>query len=91
MSQEVSFISLVISLASSAAVHFGDLGDPVTGEKQPPNLHAAKHAIELLTILQEKTQGNLSEEETQVLSQVLTELRLRFVQVAKAEMTGGTP
>ena len=44
MAQEVSFNALVISLASSAAVHFGDLGDPVTGEKQPPNLLAARHA-----------------------------------------------
>jgi hypothetical protein len=91
MSQEVSFISLVISLASSAAVHFGDLGDPLTGAKQEPNLHAAKHAIELLAILEEKTQGNLSEEESQVLRQVLTELRMRFVQVAAAQAPGGKP
>ena len=90
MSQEVSFISLVISLASSAAVHFGDLGDPVTGQKQPPNLHAAKHAIELLAILEDKTKGNLTEEESQVLKQVLTELRMRFVQLATGK-TGGTP
>jgi hypothetical protein len=82
MSQEVSLTSLIISLATSAAVHFGDLGDPITGEKQPRNLPAAKQAIELLTILEEKTQGNLTEDETQVLAQVLTELRMRFVQLA---------
>ena len=45
MSQEVSITSLIISLATSAAVHFGDLGDPITGEKQPRNLPAAKQAI----------------------------------------------
>jgi hypothetical protein len=82
MPQEVSFIALVISLASSAAVHFGDLGDPVTHEKQPPNLIAARHAIDLLSILEEKTKGNLTEEEQQTLEQVLVELRLRFVQLA---------
>ena len=82
MSQEVSITSLIISLATSAAVHFGDLGDPITGEKQPRNLPAAKQAIALLTILEEKTQGNLTEDEKQVLGQVLTELRMRFVQLA---------
>jgi len=82
MGPEVSFTSLVISLASSAAVHFGDLGDPITGEKKPANLHAAAQAIELLSILEEKTQGNLSEEEQQMLTQVLVELRMRFVQLA---------
>lgn len=82
MSQEVSITSLIISLATSAAVHFGDLGDPITGEKQPRNLPAAKQAIELLTILEAKTQGNLTEDEKQVLGQVLTELRMRFVQLA---------
>lgn len=87
MAQEVSFNALVISLASSAAVHFGDLGDPVTGEKQPPNLIAARHAIDLLSILEEKTKGNLTEEEQQVLKQVLVELRMRFVQLATGKTT----
>ena len=82
MAQEVSFTALIISLASSAAVHFGDLGDPVTGEKQPPNLTAARHSIDLLSILEEKTKGNLTDEEQQVLKQVLVELRMRFVQLA---------
>lgn len=84
MSLEVSFTALVISLASSAAVHFGDLGDPATGEKQPANLGAAAQTIELLAILEEKTQGNLTDEEQQVLTQVLAELRLRYVELAKA-------
>ena len=82
MPPEVSFTALVISLASSAAVHFGDLGDPVTGEKQPANLIAARHAIDLLSILEEKTKGNLTDDESQVLAQVLAELRMRFVQLA---------
>ncbi len=82
MPPEVSFTALIISLASSAAVHFGDLGDPVTGQKQPPNLIAARHAIDLLSLLEEKTAGNLTDEEQQTLKQVLVELRMRFVQLA---------
>lgn len=82
MPPEVSFTALVISLASSAAVHFGDLGDPVTGQKQPANLIAARHAIDLLSILEEKTKGNLTGDESQVIAQVLAELRMRFVQLA---------
>jgi len=82
MGPEVSFTSLVISLATTAAVHFGDLGDPITGEKRPANLQAASQTIELLSILEEKTQGNLTEDEQRMLSQVLVELRMRFVQLA---------
>lgn len=84
MALEVSFTALVISLASSAAIHFGDLGDPATGQKQPMNLPAAAQTIELLAILEDKTRGNLTEEERQVLTQVLAELRLRYVELAKA-------
>lgn len=82
MGPEVSFTSLVISLASSAAIHFGDLGDPITGEKQAPNLQAASQAIELLSILEEKTQGNLTQDEHEMLTQMLVELRMRYVQLA---------
>ena len=83
MALEVSFTALVISLASSTAVHFGDLGEPVTGGKQPINLAGAAQTIELLAILEDKTRGNLTEDERQVLTQVLAELRLRYVELAK--------
>lgn len=83
MALEVSFTALVISLASSTAVHFGDLGDPATGQKQPVNLAGAAQTIELLAILEDKTRGNLTEDERQVLTQVLAELRLRYVELAK--------
>ena len=83
MALEVSFTALVISLASSTAVHLGDLGDPVTGSKQPMNLAGAAQTIELLAILEDKTRGNLTEDERQVLTQVLAELRLRYVELAK--------
>jgi Domain of unknown function (DUF1844) len=82
---QISFIGFVISLASTAAVHFGDVENPVSGAKGQPDLPAAKQMIDILTLLEQKTKGNLTAEERTVLEQVLYELRLRFVQAATAE------
>ena len=76
---DLSFTTFVVSLASSAAIHFGDLPDPSTGERAEMNLEGAAQMIDILTLLEEKTRGNLTIEERQVLEQVLYELRLRFV------------
>jgi len=79
---DISFTAFVISLASSAAIHFGDLPDPATGQHAQPNLEGASQMIEILGMLEEKTRGNLTAEERQVLEQVLYELRLRFVEAS---------
>ena len=76
---DLTFTAFVVSLASTAAIHFGDLPDPITGETSPPNLEGAAQMIEILALLDQKTRGNLTAEERQVLEQVLYELRLRFV------------
>ncbi len=78
----LSFTAFVLSLASSAAIHFGDLADPDSGEKSALNLEGAAQMIEILALLDQKTRGNLTAEERQVLEQVLFELRLRFVEAA---------
>ena len=83
---DLSFTSFVISLATTAAIHFGDMADPVTGTRPEPNLDGAGQMIDILSLLEEKTRGNLTPEERQVLEQVLYELRLRFVQAKN----GGT-
>ena len=75
----LTFIGFVLSLASSAAIHFGDLPDP-TGGTSEPNLEGASQMIDILTLLEEKTRGNLTAEERQLIEQVLYELRLRFVE-----------
>ena len=49
----------------------------------------AKHAIDLLTVLEEKTKGNLSSEEDQILESLLFDLRLRYVEALKASPAGG--
>lgn len=81
----VSFVAFIISLASNAAVHFGDLPDPVTNAVREPDLDAAAQLIELIAMLQDKTQGNLTAEERQLVDQVLFELRMRFVEARKGE------
>jgi hypothetical protein len=81
---DLTFISFVLSLATTAAVHFGDIPDPASGQPSELNLEGAAQMIEILVLLDQKTRGNLTAEERQVLEQVLYELRLRYVDV-----TGG--
>lgn len=80
MSESLSFTAFVLSLATTAAVHFGDMPDPMTGQPMEPNLEGASQMIEILALLDQKTKGNLTAEERQVLEQVLYELRMRFVE-----------
>jgi hypothetical protein len=79
---DLSFTAFVISLASSAAIHFGDMPGPDSSVRSEPNLEGASQMIEILSLLEQKTRGNLSAEERQVLEQVLYELRVRFLEVA---------
>jgi hypothetical protein len=81
----LSFAKFIISLATTAAVHFGDFADPNTGEIQQPDLHAAHQMIELIAMLQDKTKGNLTPEEAKLVDDLLYELRLRFVQAQQGE------
>ena len=74
-----SFDMLVLSLAMQAQMELGGGG---TGQEgQAPNLEVARHTIDLLAMLREKTKGNLSMEENRMLENTLTELRYRYVQV----------
>lgn len=81
----VSFIAFIYSLASNAAVHFGDLPDPLSNENRPPDLDAAAQLIEIIAMLEEKTRGNLTAEERQLIDQVLFELRMRYVEAKKQD------
>ena len=78
----ISFPAFVLSLAHTAAVHFGDVPDPVSGTTVEPNLPAAQQMIEILALLEAKTRGNLTAEERQLLEQLLYELRMRHVQAS---------
>ena len=80
----LSFTAFVLSLASTAAIHLGDMPDPATGQTSEMNLEGAAQMIEILALLDQKTRGNLSAEERALLEQVLYELRMRFVQASSA-------
>jgi hypothetical protein len=79
----VTFVGFVLSLAHTAAYHFGDVPDPVSGQAGTANLAAAQQIIDILSLLEQKTRGNLTPEERQLLEQLLYELRMRFVEASK--------
>ncbi|HLG54244.1 MAG TPA: DUF1844 domain-containing protein [Vicinamibacterales bacterium] len=83
----VTFVGFVLSLAHTAAFHFGDVPDPATGQPGTMNLLAAQQLIDILALLEEKTRGNLTAEERQLMEQIVYELRLRFVEAS----TSGSP
>ena len=87
----INFTAFVVSLAHTAAVHLGDIPDPVSGEQGEPNLPAAQQMIEILLLLEVKTRGNLTAEERQVLDQLLYELRMRFIEVSAPKSRIITP
>jgi hypothetical protein len=75
---EVNFAGFIFSLSTTAMYHFGDFPDPVT-KGSTRNLVAAKQTIDILTLLKSKTEGNLDENEKQLLEGILFELRMRYV------------
>ncbi|OIP44454.1 MAG: hypothetical protein COX17_06140 [Deltaproteobacteria bacterium CG23_combo_of_CG06-09_8_20_14_all_60_8] len=79
---DVTFEAFVLSLNTAALFHMGELADPVTGKKQKDPM-MARQTIDTLNLLQEKTHGNLSEEEADLLDTILHDLRLRFVLAKK--------
>ena len=77
------FLMLVGGLAGQAHVGLGLRPDPIT-RKTAKDLPGARQAIDLLAMLEEKTKGNLTAEERQLLETVLYELRMRFVEASNA-------
>jgi hypothetical protein len=76
------FFFLVESVLMQAQMHLGLLSFGENEEDGEPNLPLARHSIDLLAMLSEKTKGNLTAEEQRLLENGLTELRFRYVQVA---------
>jgi hypothetical protein len=76
-----NFSILVQTLASQAAMFMSDQGDPETGQSMR-NLDLAKHNIDLLRVLEEKTKGNLTDEERHLIETLLYELLMAYVSAA---------
>lgn len=79
---EVNFSSLILSLSSSALLHLGEIADPHTGEKKK-DIALAKHSIDTIAMLREKTKGNLDDEEQKFIDSILTDLRWRYVKASE--------
>jgi len=79
---EIDFSTFIVSLSSSVLIHLGVVPDPMTGEKRR-DLATAKQTIDMLGMLQEKTRGNLTSEENQLLEGLLYDLRMRYVSESK--------
>jgi len=75
---EVNLTSLLILLGNQAIMHLGGVPNPATQQRET-DIPAAKHMIDLLGALEVKTKGNLTNEEEQLLRQLLLELRLQYV------------
>ena len=83
----VDFATLVLSFRTTALMHMGLIGDAgrsVTEANPPVNLDGARQMIEILSLLEVKTKGNLDAEEAALLEQVLYELRLGYVNLTRA-------
>lgn len=85
---EASFPLLVSTLATQAIAALGQMPDPSTGRATVIK-PLARHMIDLLAVLEEKTQGNLDEEETQMLTEILSQLRMLYVQTPDGPPSGG--
>jgi len=77
----LNFSTFILSLTTSALVCLGELPDPIAKEKTI-NLPLAQQTISIIEILNEKTKGNLTEDEENLLGTVLYDLRMKYVQSA---------
>jgi len=79
---EINFSSFLLSLSSSVLLHLGEIEDPQYGVKKK-DLALAKQSIDIISLLKEKTKGNLTQEEEKLIEHLLYDLRMRFVKANK--------
>lgn len=81
---EASLSTLILSIGSSAAMALGIEDNPQTGKKEQ-NIPVAQFNIDLLIKLHEKTKGNLTDDENQLLEKIIADLQLKFIDVQKIQ------
>ena len=84
------FVEFVMMQAQNAALFLGQIPNPKTGEGEV-NLELAKMFIDQLAMIQEKTRGNLTNEEATVLRNAISNLQMAYVEVAQQAAKGGAP
>ena len=80
--EPVTFSTFVLGLSTQALLHLGEIPDPVSNTTQP-DLGAAKHVIDILALLRDKTRSNLEPDEEALLDSMLYDLRMRYVELAR--------
>ncbi len=83
--EPVTFSTFVLGLSTQALLHLGEIPNPMTHALER-DLGAAKHVIDILGILQEKTRSNLEPGEESLLDSVLYDLRMRYVELVRGGM-----
>ena len=86
----VDFSTFVLSLGTSALYHLGQ-GAPAGTDRPVVDLTMARHVIDLIAMLKDKTTGNLDEDETGLVETLLFDLRLKFVEVCKRQSQSVEP
>lgn len=79
----IDFATFVLSLSHSALMHLGEAPHPETN-KVEKSLPLARQTIDLISLLEEKTKGNLTGDEERLIHQILFDLRMRFVELSKS-------
>ncbi len=79
---EINFSTFVISLSTQVLMHLGEMASPLSG-KVEPDVPVAKQMIDILAMLKDKTRGNLSANEDQLMKDVLFDLRMKYVEAVK--------
>ena len=79
---EVNFMMFITSLSMQAMMSLGIYPNPIT-KKEEKNLEAAKYTIDTISMLQEKTKGNLTSEESRLIDNILYDLRMKYVEAGK--------
>lgn len=80
----IDFSTFVLSLSHSALMHLGEAPNPENG-KVEKNLPLARQTIDLISMLEEKTKGNLTGDEERLIGQILFDLRMRYVELSKSK------
>ena len=78
----VDFSTFILSLSTSALLHLGEIPDPQT-QTTAKNLELAKHIIDMIDMIKQKTKGNLTEVEARLVDNILYDLRIKYVNKAK--------
>lgn len=80
---EINFVTFVVGLSTEALAALGEMPDPATG-KHSRDLRAAQQLIDIIAMLGEKTRGNLDANEQSLIEAILFDLRMKYVELAKA-------